>query len=67
MVKNSIIQSNSCMLEECCISRALTCTCPLRKLTYGAGEMAQWLRVPNALPEVLSSIPSNRMVAHNHL
>ena len=30
----------------------------------GAGEMAQWL---SALPEVLSSIPSNHMVAHNHL
>ena len=29
-----------------------------------AGEMAQQLR---ALPEVLSSIPSNRMVVHNHL
>jgi len=32
-----------------------------------AGEMAQWLRAPTALPEVLSSIPSNHMVAHNHL
>ena len=29
--------------------------------------MAQWLRAPPALPEVLSSIPSNYMVAHNHL
>jgi hypothetical protein len=33
----------------------------------GAGEMAQWLRALAALPEVLSSIPSNHMVAHNHL
>jgi len=32
-----------------------------------AGEMAQWLRALSALPEVLSSIPSNHMVAHNHL
>ena len=32
-----------------------------------AGEMAQWLRVLTALPEVLSSIPSNHMVANNHL
>ena len=31
------------------------------------GEMAQWLRALTALPEVLSSIPSNHMVAHNHL
>jgi hypothetical protein len=34
----------------------------------GAGEMAQCLRGPVALlPEVLSSIPSNNMEAHNHL
>jgi hypothetical protein len=32
-----------------------------------AGEMAQWLRALTALPEVLSSNPSNHMVAHNHL
>jgi hypothetical protein len=29
--------------------------------------MAQGLRALTALPEVLSSIPSNHMVAHNHL
>jgi hypothetical protein len=33
----------------------------------GAGEMAQWLRAQTALPKVLSSNPSNHMVAHNHL
>jgi hypothetical protein len=32
-----------------------------------AREMAQWLRALTALPEVLSSIPSNPIVAHNHL
>ena len=32
-----------------------------------AGEMAQWLRALAALPEVLSSIPNNHMVVHNHL
>jgi hypothetical protein len=32
----------------------------------GAGEMVQWLRVLTALPKVLSSNPSNHMVAHNH-
>jgi hypothetical protein len=32
-----------------------------------AGEMAQRLRALTALPEVLSSVPSNHMVAHNHL
>ena len=31
----------------------------------GAGEMAQWLRALTALPKVLSSNPSNHMVAHN--
>jgi hypothetical protein len=30
-----------------------------------AGEVALWLRALTALPEVLSSIPSNHMVAHN--
>jgi hypothetical protein len=29
--------------------------------------MAQWLRAPTALPQLLSSIPSNHMVVHNHL
>ena len=32
-----------------------------------AGEMAQQLRALAAPPKVLSSIPSNHMVAHNHL
>ena len=31
-----------------------------------AGEMAQWLRALTALLKVLSSNPSNHMVAHNH-
>jgi hypothetical protein len=31
------------------------------------GEMAQWLIALAALPEVLSSNPSNYMVAHSHL
>ena len=29
--------------------------------------MAQWLRALTALPEVLSSIPSNHKVSHSHL
>jgi hypothetical protein len=33
----------------------------------GAGEVAQQLRALTALPEVLSSNPSNHMVPHNHL
>ena len=40
--------------------------CPT-KLPPSAGEMAQWLRALTALPEVLSSILSNHMVAHSHL
>jgi hypothetical protein len=36
------------------------------KIPSRAGEMAQWLRAPTALPKVLSSNPSNHMVAHNH-
>jgi hypothetical protein len=34
--------------------------------TNRAGEMAQRVRAPTALPKVLSSNPSNYMVAHNH-
>jgi hypothetical protein len=30
-------------------------------------EMAQQLRTLTALPKIPSSIPSNHMVAHNHL
>ena len=37
------------------------------KIEIGAEAMAQWLRALTALPEVLSSIPSNHMVTHNHL
>ena len=37
-----------------------------RKPGVGAGEMAQRLRALTALPKVLSSNPSNHMVAHNH-
>jgi hypothetical protein len=32
----------------------------------GAGKMAQWVRALTALLKVLSSNPSNHMVAHNH-
>ena len=32
----------------------------------GPGEMTQELRALAALPEVLSLIPSNHMVSHNH-
>jgi hypothetical protein len=39
----------------------------IKKKSTGAGEMAQWLRALTALSEVLSSNPSNHMVAHNHL
>jgi hypothetical protein len=33
----------------------------------GTGEMAQWLRALTVFLEVLSSIPSNHMMAHNYL
>jgi hypothetical protein len=42
-------------------------TTDYKKFHYGAGEMAQLLRAPTALSEVLHSIPSKHMVAHNHL
>ena len=36
------------------------------KRGWVGGEMAQRLRALTALPKVLSSNPSNHMVAHNH-
>jgi hypothetical protein len=39
----------------------------INKTGEGAGEMAQQLGALTVLPEILSSIPSNHMVAHNHL
>jgi hypothetical protein len=39
----------------------------LYKAGQRAGEVAQWLRTLTVFLEVLSSIPSSHMVAHNHL
>jgi hypothetical protein len=39
----------------------------IKTATLEAGEMAQQLRALTLLPEVMSSSPSNHMVAHNHL
>jgi hypothetical protein len=39
----------------------------LLSIQWRAGEMAQQLRALSALPEVLSSIPNDHMVAHDHL
>ena len=36
------------------------------KIAEGAGEMAQQVKALTTLPKVLSSNPSNHMVAHNH-
>ena len=45
---------------------AITASTVKNQIT-GAGEVAQRLRALTALPKVLSSNPSNQMVAHNHL
>jgi hypothetical protein len=37
------------------------------KKMLGAGEMAQWLRSPTALPTDPEFNSHNHMVAHNHL
>jgi hypothetical protein len=39
----------------------------VKKLGCRAREVARRLRALTTLPEVQSSIPSNHMVAHNHL
>jgi hypothetical protein len=70
-------QVNLCEFEASLLYRASSRTAratqtkrlfqPTRLYQYGAGEMAQQLRAPTALPEVPSSIASNHMVTHNHL
>jgi hypothetical protein len=47
-------------------SRETSVKWQIRSQLRGAGEMAQFLRAPTALPKVRSSNPSNHMVAHNH-
>jgi hypothetical protein len=51
-------------LEDLYIKKKITVT---NKTKIWTGEMAQWLKALTALPKVLSSNPSNHMVAHNHL
>jgi hypothetical protein len=57
-MKHSIFSANE--RKKCAVMYQIETSDP-------AGELAQWFRAPTALPEVLSSIPSNHMVAHNHL
>jgi hypothetical protein len=51
---------HSCLLEFLLANTIL-------RVTFRARKMAQWLRTLAALPEDLSSILSNHMVAYNHL
>jgi hypothetical protein len=64
-------KNNVCVLENHkthLFGTTINCQRMYQELrSYRAGEMAQRLRALSALPEVLSSIPSNHMVAHNHL
>jgi hypothetical protein len=55
------------VLQKRCSYREVHCPSlkSVLKFLDGAGELAQWLRAPTVLPEVLSSIPNNHMVAHN--
>jgi hypothetical protein len=57
-------QEHSMPREENCVD---VVQLHVQKYKARAGEMAQQLRALSALPEVLSSIPSNHMLAHNHL
>ena len=62
------------MKQKCVVLKLITLYANLefnfknwKELLFWAGEMAQKLRALSALSEVLSSVPSNYMVAHNHL
>ena len=54
-------------MEEKYMKWEMECQRCLKEAKFGAGEMAQRLRALPALQKVLSTIPSNHMVAHNHL
>ena len=49
------------------LHQVLSLSVSLLRAKPWTGEMAPRLRTLTALPEVLSSIPSNHMVAHSHL
>ena len=54
--------------EDACVLLPITgYLCAIRNPAFWAGEMAQRLRALATLTKVLSLIPSNHMVAHNHL
>jgi hypothetical protein len=59
--KNKTKPKNPCLYKQIFLKLYF-----LKKLCRG-WRHAQWLRAVTALPEVLGSIPSNHMVAHNHL
>ena len=55
------------LMQKCILPvkvRMFTDTNAVETNMSGAGEMAQWLKALTALPEVLSPIPSNHMVAY---
>jgi hypothetical protein len=59
---NLVYKAISQITQSCYIEKPY-----LEKPINRAREMAQRLRSLTALPEVLSSIPSSHLVAHNHL
>jgi hypothetical protein len=63
-----IVQWDGWELNYCLIGGAED-RVQFKKISSGEGarEMVQRLRALNALPEVLSSIPRNLMVVHNHM
>jgi hypothetical protein len=54
------------MLMLLSFSRKISLTSVLINILIRAGEMAQRVRALTALLKVMSSNPSNHMVAHNH-
>jgi hypothetical protein len=57
-------------LSKCVLAESMPLMASLKKKkknNQATGKMAQRLRTLTALPKVLSSIPSNHIVAHNHL
>ena len=66
----NVLESIAAFLPQDLPSSSFTCiwlSGPQGEVFLMGLEMAQQLRALMAIPEVLSSIPSNHMVAYNHL
>lgn len=70
LVSNVLVHFHVCKRNSfclTCLSSMMYCkaTTDFKNVFVGDGEIAQWLGALTDLLEVLSSIPSSHMIAHN--